>query len=80
MLLNVNMNDQNEVENARIDVENHINELNQIIDEIVIAEIGIDIWKTIVLYLQIQLHLITKHLIVDLCDNDNETNNNQTPR
>lgn len=48
MLLNVNMDDPDEVDQVRSDVEDYMNELNLIIDDIVIGEIGIDIWKTVV--------------------------------
>lgn len=48
MLLNVNMDDPDEVNQVKADVEDYINELNRIIDETVIGEVGIDIWKIVV--------------------------------
>jgi len=48
MLLNVNMTDIDEVNYMREWISEMINEVNQIIEEIVIGEFGIDIWKTVV--------------------------------
>lgn len=70
MILNINMSDPNEVNQVMEDVENFITEYNQIIDDIVIGEIGIDIWKIVV--------IPSNSTIVNVTGDDNQTNNNQT--